>query len=80
MSHSGNNNSFLCYSIEILNNNIKILVISFLLILLSFYLNNVIVYGQKSNLSQFINDSKDKDLNIVAVGDFYCNDETKRYY
>ena len=77
MSHSGNNNSFLCYSIEILNNNIKILVISFLLILLSFYLNNVIVYGQKSDLSQFINDSKDKALNIVAVGDFYCNDETE---
>ena len=78
MSDSGNNNnSFLCYSIEIFNNNIKILVISFLLIFFSFYMNNVIVYGQKSDFSQFINDSKDNDLNIVAVGDFYCNDETK---
>ena len=77
MLNSGNNNSFFCYSIENINNNIKILVISFLLILFSFYLNNVIVYGQNSDFSQFINDSKDDDLNIVAVGDFYCNDETE---
>ena len=76
MSQSGNN-SFFCYSIGIFNNNIKILVISFLLIFFSFYMNNVIVYGQKSNFSQLINDSQDNDLNIVAVGDFYCNDETE---
>ena len=77
MSDSGNNNNFFCYSIGIFNNNIKILVITFLLIFFSFYLNNVIVYGQKSDFSQLINDSQDNDLNIVAVGDFYCNDETE---
>ena len=78
MTHNGNNNSFFCYPIKIFNNNIKISVISFLLLFFSFYMNNVIVYGQQSDFSQLtINDSQDNDLNIVAVGDFYCNDETQ---
>ena len=58
MSQSGNN-SFFCYSIGIFNNNIKILVISFLLIFFSFYMNNVIVYGQKSDFSQLINNGQE---------------------
>ena len=75
---SNNDNSFFCYPIRIFNNNIKISVISFLLLFFSFYMNNVIVYGQKSDFSQLlINDDQNKDLNIVAVGDFYCNDETE---
>ena len=78
MSYNGNNNSFFCYQIGMFNNNIKISVISFLLIFVSFYMNNVIVYGQQSDFSQLrINDDQDNDLNIVAVGDFYCNDETE---
>jgi hypothetical protein len=76
MSYNDNNNSFFCYQIGIFNNNIKISVISFLLIFVSFYMNNVIVYGQQSDFSQLINDDQYNDLNIVAVGDFYCNDET----
>ncbi len=77
MSYNGNNNSFFCYSISFFNNNIKNSVISFLLIFFSFYMNNVIVYGQQSDLSQLINNGQENDLNIVAVGDFYCNDETE---
>ena len=75
---SNNDDSFFCYPIRIFKNNIKILVISFLLLFFSFYMNNVIVYGQRSDLSQLlIKDDQNKDLNIVAVGDFYCNDETE---
>ena len=43
-------------------------------------MNNIIiiVYGQQSNFSQLtINDDQNNYINIVAVGDFYCNDETK---
>ena len=75
---SNNDDSFFCYPIRIFKNNIKILVIPFLLLFFSFYMNNVIVYGQRSDLSQLlIKDDLNKDLNIVAVGDFYCNDETE---
>ena len=78
MSRIGNNNSFFCYPIGIFNNNIKISIIFILIIFFSFYMNNVIVYAQQSNFSQLtINDDYNNDLNIVAVGDFYCNDETK---
>jgi len=78
MIHNGNNNSFFYYQITIFN-NIKISTIPFLL-LFSFYLNNIIiiVYGQQSNFSQLtINEDQNNYINIVAVGDFYCNDETK---
>ncbi len=78
MPHNGNNNSFFYSQIRIFNNNIKIAVISFLLLFFSFYMNNVIVYGQQSDFSQLtINDDQNNDINIVAVGDFYCNDETQ---
>ena len=51
---------FFCYQIGMFNNNIKISVISFLLIFVSFYMNNVIVYGQQSDFSQLrINDDQD---------------------
>jgi len=79
MIHNGNNNSFFYYQIIIFN-NIKISIIPFLLLLFSFYMNNIIiiVYGQQSNFSQLtINDDQNNYINIVAVGDFYCNDETK---
>lgn len=72
-----NGNSFFRYPISMFNNNIKISVMFFLSIFFSFYMNNVIVYGQQSDFSQSINDDQNNDLNIVAVGDFYCNDETK---
>jgi hypothetical protein len=75
---SNNNNGFVYYPLRIINNNIKISIVSFLLICFSFYMNNVLVYGQRSDFSQFIiNDYQNNDLNIVAVGDFYCNDETE---
>ena len=41
----------------------------------------MLAYGQKSDFPLLVNDNhgakKNSDLNIVAVGDFYCNDETE---
>jgi hypothetical protein len=42
MIHNGNNNNFFYYQIPIFN-NIKISTIPFLLLLFSFYLNNIII-------------------------------------
>ena len=50
-------------------------VVSLILILSLYSVNDnspTTVFGQQST-SQFDN----KDINIVAVGDFYCNDETE---
>ena len=80
MTYNGNNNnSSFCISSGIFNINIKIIIVSFSLLFFSFYINNVIIAnGQKSNFSELtINDNQNNDINIVAVGDFYCNDETK---
>ena len=78
MSYGVRNNRFSCYQLRIFNDNIKILIISIFLIFFSFYMHNTMIYGQQSNFSQLkITDSQDNHLNIVAVGDFYCNDETK---
>jgi hypothetical protein len=74
-----NNDYFFCYPIRIFNNIIKILVISFLLLFFSFTIHNVLVFGQKSDSSsQFVGESDYEYINIVAVGDFYCNDETEK--
>jgi hypothetical protein len=76
-----NNNRFFCYPIIVFNNLIKISSIAFLLLFFSFCIHNVLVYGQRSDLHQLENDDNDnniEDINIVAVGDFYCNDETRR--
>ena len=51
---------------------IKLLIIPFLLLFLSSNVYNLTVFGQRQN-SNVPND----DINIVAVGDFYCNDETE---
>jgi hypothetical protein len=83
--NNNNNNHFFCYPIRIFNNVIKFLLISFLLLFFSFCIHNVLVYGQKSDFPQLvinnINNNTNRnyeDINIVAVGDFYCNDETQR--
>jgi len=44
-----------------------------LLLFISFNINNLTTYGQKSD-SEFI---EQNDINIVAAGDYYCNDETE---
>ena len=75
---NNDNNSFFYYQSRIFKNSIKILVISFLLLFFSFYINNTLISGQKSNFSQSpLYDEQKSDINIVAVGDFYCNDETQ---
>ena len=75
-----NNNNYFCYSFRISKYIIKISIISILLLLLLLlYLvdsssnNNIPVFGQQSSNSQ----SQNEEINIVAVGDFYCNDETE---
>ena len=74
-----NNDYFFCYPIRIFHNIIKIIVISFLLLFFSFTIHNVLVFGQKSDSSsQFVGESDYEYINIVAVGDFYCNDETEK--
>ncbi len=79
-----NNNRYFCFQILFFNNLIKISSIVFLLLFFSFCIHNVLVYGQRSDLPQlekndvFNNFSNFKDVNLVAVGDFYCNDETQR--
>ena len=77
LGNATTNNYFSFYSVGIFNNFIKILLFSFLLLFFSFYIHNVLVYGQKSNSSQIIEDKEYIDINIVAVGDFYCNQETE---
>ncbi len=73
-----NKNSFICYPAKTFKKNIKISVISFLFLFFSFYMHNTIVYGQRPDFSQpTMNDDQNNDINIVAVGDFYCNDETE---
>jgi hypothetical protein len=78
---TNNNNNLFYYPIRISNNIIKISILSFLLLFFSFSIHNVLVYGQKSDFPLLVNDDhgdkKNYDLNIVAVGDFYCNDETE---
>jgi len=44
-----------------------------LLLFISLNINNLTTYGQKSD-SEFI---EQNDINIVAAGDYYCNDETE---
>ena len=70
-----NNNDLSCYLFRLSNHISFISVVSMLLILSLFSINDInptTVLGQQSN-SQFGNE----DINIVAVGDFYCNDETE---
>ena len=70
-----NNNDLSCYLFRLSNHISFISVVSMLLILSLFSINDInptTVLGQQSN-SQIGNE----DINIVAVGDFYCNDETE---
>ena len=71
-------NNFFYYPNRIFNNIIKISVLSFLLLFFSFNIHNVLVFGQKSDATQLGVDEDYEDINIVAVGDFYCNDETEK--
>ena len=76
-----NNNKLFGIPNRIFNDVIKISILSFLLLFFSFIIHNIIVYGQKSDFPQLASDDhgdrKNYDLNLVAVGDFYCNDETE---
>src|SRR5688572_8652094 len=76
-----NNNKLFGIPNRIFNDVIKISILSFLLLFFSFSIHNIIVYGQKSDFPQLVSDDhgdrKNYDLNLVAVGDFYCNDETE---
>ena len=68
-----NNNNFICYKHKIFNYIYQISLFSLLLLFFSLNINNLIIFGQKSD-SQF---SEQNDINIIAVGDYYCNDETE---
>jgi Calcineurin-like phosphoesterase len=75
-----NNNNYFCYIIKISKYVKQNSIISLLLLLLSLSLfsfnnnnNDLAIFGQQSSNSHIGNE----DLNIVAVGDFYCNDETE---
>jgi Calcineurin-like phosphoesterase len=68
-----NNNNYFYYSFRISKYIIKISIISILLLLYVLNSNNnITIFGQQSN-----SQSENEIINIVAVGDFYCNDETE---
>jgi hypothetical protein len=71
-----NNNDYFCYLIKvskyIKQNSIILLLLLLSLSLFSFNNNDLAIFGQSSN-SHIGNE----DLNIVAVGDFYCNGQTE---
>jgi hypothetical protein len=68
-----NNNNFICYKYRIFKYIYQISFFSLLLLFFSLNFNNLSIFGQNSD-SAF---SEHDDINIVAVGDFYCNDETE---
>ena len=71
-----NNNDFTCYKYRVSNHIYPISFLSLLVLLLFFSLNinNLTIFGQKSD-SEF--NEQDDDINIVSAGDYYCNDETE---
>ncbi|HEX7256852.1 MAG TPA: metallophosphoesterase [Nitrososphaeraceae archaeon] len=71
---NNNNNGFSCYLFKISNYIPQLSIITILLLIFISLSsnNNLPVFGQQSN-SQSENDV----INIVTVGDFYCNDETE---
>ena len=71
-----NNNDFTCYAYRVSNYIYQISFLSLLIFLLFFSLNinNLTIFGQKSD-SEF--SEHDDDINIVSAGDYYCNDETE---
>lgn len=77
-NNDNNNDNIFCYSNRIFNNIINISVLSFLLLFFSFSIHNILVFGQKSDNPQLDGNVDYNDINIVAVGDFYCNDETEK--
>ncbi len=67
------NNFYFCYQFRISNHIYHISIISLIsLLFISLGSNNLTVFGQKSN-SQI----EDESINIVAIGDFYCNNDTE---
>jgi hypothetical protein len=70
-----NNNSDFSDKSRISNHIILISIISVISFFMLFGYYNLTVIAQESN-SQLQN----KDINIAAVGDFYCNDESEDYY
>lgn len=71
-----NNNDYFCYIIKISKYVKQTSIISLLLLLLlSLFLlnsNDLAIFGQSSNFH-----IGNEVINIVAVGDFYCNHETE---
>ncbi len=69
-----NNNDFICYKYRISSHIIQISIISVMILLFfSLNINTPTIFAQKSH-SQF---TEHDDINIVAAGDYYCNDETE---
>ena len=74
-----NNTSDIFYSLFGISNYINFITVVSLLIILTFLfsLNTnqpITIFAQQSNDQH---DNKDININTVAVGDFYCNDETE---
>jgi Calcineurin-like phosphoesterase len=68
-----NNNDFICHKHRISYYIYQISFFSLLLLVFSLNFNNLSIFGQNSD-SEF---NEHDAINIVAVGDFYCNDETE---
>ena len=73
INNNNNNNNNLSYSFRI-SKYILYQFLPFLFLLLLFLINsnNTTVFAQQSH-----SQSEYEDINIVVVGDFYCNDETE---
>ncbi|HEY6589006.1 MAG TPA: hypothetical protein VIY98_11995, partial [Nitrososphaeraceae archaeon] len=69
-----NNNNFLAINntFKCSNHITKISILSIFVLFFLFNISILSVFGQRQD-SPLAN----KDINIVAVGDFYCNDETE---
>ena len=73
MDENNNNNNFLIINTFRCSNPItKISILSIFVLFFLFNTNILSVFGQRQD-SPLANE----DINIVAVGDFYCNDETE---
>ena len=67
-----NHNDYFCNLFRISNYIISISILPILSFFILFGSGNLVIFGQESN-----SESKDKDINIVVAGDFYCNDQTE---
>ena len=72
-NNNTHNNNFLIINPFICSNHItQISILSWFVLFFLFNTNILSVFGQRQNSLL-----ENEDINIVVVGDFYCNDETE---